>query len=92
MKRSNWKLPYIHSVLFKKRNLLKKQLFFRLRNSSIPKYLVDKRIYVYNGIWFLSKNISNNMVGHKVGEFAFTKRSDTQLHLKRKSKKKTKKK
>lgn len=90
MKRPAWKLPFIHSVLFKKRNLYKKQLFFRLRNSSIPFFLIDKRIYVYNGIWLLSKNITKDMIGHKIGEFAFTKRSDTQLHLKRKSKKKSK--
>jgi ribosomal protein S19 len=30
------------------------------------------------------------MLGHKLGEFSYTKRSDTQTHLKRKRKKKPK--
>jgi ribosomal protein S19 len=34
--------------------------------------------------------LSNTMAGFKFGEFAFTKRSDTQTHLKKKRKKKTK--
>lgn len=91
MKRSVWKLPFIHNVFFKKRLLLKNLFNFKLRNSLIPATLVDKRLRIYNGIWFLSHDVSPNTVGFKLGEFSFTKRCDTQIHLKFKSKKKSKK-
>lgn len=91
MKRAVWKLPFIHNVFFKKRLLVKKLFNFKLRNSSIPYSLVDKRIRIYNGIWFLSHDVALNTVGFKLGEFSFTKRCDTQIHLKSKSKKKSKK-
>jgi ribosomal protein S19 len=92
MKRSIWKLPYIHTVFFKKRFFFKNFFNLKIRNSVIPSSFCDKRIRIYNGIWYLSKDIALNVVGFKVGEFSFTKRSDTQIHLKFKSKKKSKKK
>lgn len=91
MKRSVWKLPYIHPTFLKKRNRSKNLITTKIRNSIISNFYVDKKICIYNGIWFLSKDISSTMVGLKLGEFSFTKRSDTQLHIKRKSKKKSKK-
>jgi ribosomal protein S19 len=47
------------------------------------------KIYVFNGIWYLSINVSNMMMGSKFGEFSYTKRSDKQTHLKQKRKKKS---
>jgi len=59
-----------------------------MRNLVIPLSFFEKRVLIYNGIWFLSRDVSHNMIGYKLGEFSFSKRSDTQLHLKFKSKKK----
>jgi len=92
MTRSSWKLPYIPLVLFQKRFLQKQGLNIRIRNSVIPTIFLDKKIKlcIYNGTWYLSTAMSTNMSGLKFGEFAFTKRSDTQTHLKRKVQKKPK--
>lgn len=92
MKRVIWKLPYIKPVLLKNNKLKKKNLKFSFRNSIIPHRYLDKRVSIYNGIWFLSKEINKNMIGLKLGELSFTKRCDTQLHIRKKSKKKSKKK
>lgn len=92
MIRSLWKLPYISLLLFKKKYLNKTNLNIKLRNSVIPYIFIDKniKINIYNGIWYLSIVLSNTMLGFKLGEFSYTKRSDTQTHLKKKRKKKPK--
>lgn len=92
MSRSIWKLPYISLLFFKKKFLQKENLNIKLRNSIIPSIFIDKKIKIniYNGIWYLSTMLSNTMLGFKFGEFSYTKRSDTQTHLKKKRKKKTK--
>jgi len=91
MIRSSWKLPFIHIKLFQKR-FLKNNMNYKYRNSYIPYIFIEKKlkINIYNGIWFLAILISNIMIGHKFEEFSYTKRSDTQTHLKKKRKKKPK--
>ena len=92
MARSSWKLPYISLLLFRRKFLTKTNLNIKIRNSVIPYIFIDKKIKIniYNGIWYLSTILSNSMLGFKLGEFSYTKRSDTQTHLKKKRKKKTK--
>lgn len=92
MTRSAWKLPYISLMLFQNRFLIKNGLNIRIRNSVIPTIFMDKKIKlcIFNGTWFLSTIMSSNMSGLKLGEFAFTKRSDKQTHMKRKVQKKPK--
>jgi len=93
MSRSSWKLPYIPLLFFKNRFLKNNtNISTRLRNSIIPSIFIEKKIkiQIFNGIWYLSTLINSNMLGCKFGEFSFTKRSDTQTHLKRKVQKKPK--
>jgi len=92
MKRSLWKLPFINSVFFKKRFISKNLNKFSLRNSNIPFNCLNKNARIYNGIWYLGTDISRHKIGHKFGEFSFTKRCDAQIQSRRKSKKKSKKK
>ncbi len=93
MSRSSWKLPYI-SLLFFKNRFLKNNITIstRSRNSMIPTLFAEKKIkiQIFNCIWYLSSLINLNMLGCKFGEFSFTKRSDTQTHLKKKVQKKPK--
>lgn len=93
MSRQAWKLPHI-SLLFFKKKFLKNNtnLSVRSRNSVIPVLFLEKKIKisVFNGIWYLSTLLSSNMLGCKFGEFSFTKRCDTQTHLKKKVQKKSK--
>jgi len=92
MKRSSWKLPYIHSLFFKKRSILKNLNAFSYRNSVIPVNCLNKSVRIYNGIWYLGVDINKYKLGRKFGEFSFTKRCDAQIQSRRKSKKKSKKK
>jgi len=91
MSRSAWKLPYISLLFFQNRFFKGSVEKIRIRNSIIPSIFMENRIkiYVFNGIWYLSVNISNIMMGCKFGEFSYTKRSDKQTHLKQKRKKKS---
>jgi ribosomal protein S19 len=90
--KSTWKLPYIPLILFKKKFLEKKIINLRIRNAIIPyNFLLKKiKICIFNGVWYLTLLLNLNMKNCKFGEFIFTKRSDTQTHLKRKVQKKTK--
>lgn len=92
MKRSSWKLPYLNPNVYRSSYIRKKVIMFKARNFVLSKALLDKRLCIYNGTWFLSSDISNNFIGLRLGQLSFTKRSDSQLHLKKKSKKKSNKK
>lgn len=82
-RRSFWKLPYIHPIFFKNT----KKYLFQIRHSEIPFSLLKKKIFIYNGIWFLSANITERMVGYKLGEFSFSRKCDGNIHKKKKKKK-----
>lgn len=53
---------------------------------------MDKKFQVYNGKIFFSLNISQNMIGLKFGDFSHSKIIVKYTHIKKKSKKKSKKK
>ena len=80
MSRAKWKGPFFDLNLFKKistiqsktpQNWWNKKL--RTRNSVIPKMLVGRAVYVYNGHFFKKLNISTEQVGFKFGDFCFTR-------------------
>lgn len=92
MLRSTWKLPYISKILFKNKFLNNKILNIRIKNSIIPnKFITNNiKICIFNGIWYLSIIMNPQMRGSKFGEFIFTKKIDTQTHIKKKVQKKSK--
>jgi len=71
MTRSIWKGPYIENSL-----LYNKELFFKTwsRNSIILPHLIGKRLQVYNGKQFILLNITEEMVGYRLGEFVATRK------------------
>ncbi|NOX36117.1 MAG: 30S ribosomal protein S19 [Calditrichaeota bacterium] len=78
MARSLKKGPYIDPKLFKKIQKLnetgqKKVIKTWARRSTIPPEFVGHTIAVHNGIKFIPVYITENMVGHKLGEFAPTR-------------------
>lgn len=91
MSRSAWKIPYISNIFFS--NLFKKTKVFNIwqRNSVIPASFANRKFRIHNGIWLLTLNVKSGMIGHKFGEFAFTKRMGKEIHSKKKTKKKNKK-
>ena len=65
--RSNWKGPYVSRAV-----LLGKERVWS-RGSTILPNLVGKSIKIHNGRKFIQVDITENMLFHKLGEFAPTK-------------------
>ena len=78
MSRSTWKGPFVDGYLLKKaeksrgsgRNEIIK--IWSRRSTIIPEF-VGHTIAVHNGKKFIPVYITENMVGHKLGEFSFTR-------------------
>jgi len=90
MSRSSWKIPFINTIFFSK--FIGNLAAFKVwqRNSIVPAFFVNRKFKVHNGIWLLSLTITAGMIGHKFGEFVFTKRMGRTIHLKKKKKKQKK--
>ena len=78
MARSIWKGPFVHPSLLKKIDKLKgstnsKPIKTWSRNSTIIPDFVGKSFLIHNGKSFIPITISEEMVGHKLGEFAPTR-------------------
>jgi small subunit ribosomal protein S19 len=78
MARSLKKGPYIDLKLRQKIEQLnesgqKKVIKTWARRSTVPPEFVGHTVAVHNGIKFIPVYITENMVGHKLGEFALTR-------------------
>lgn len=78
MARSNKKGPYIDPKLLKKINLMnqtgqKMQIKTWSRACQVAPEFVGHRIQVHNGRTFIEVYITEDMVGHRLGEFAPTR-------------------
>ncbi len=79
MSRSTKKGPYVHPKLLKKIRVLnqgggKEVIKTWSRSSTIIPEMVGHTVAVYNGLKHIPIYVSENMVGHKLGEFSFTRR------------------
>ncbi len=79
LSRSSKKGPFVHPKLLKKVRMLnqagkKEVLKTWSRASTIIPEMVGHTLAVYNGLKHIPVYISENMVGHKLGEFSFTRR------------------
>tara|TARA_B100001123_G_C14355028_1_gene648615 strand:+ start:30 stop:332 length:303 start_codon:yes stop_codon:yes gene_type:complete len=78
MARSVWKGPFVEESLIKKvenerKNPNKKPIKTWSRKSTILPDFVGISFLIYNGKKFIPITISEDMVGHKFGEFAPTR-------------------
>ena len=78
MARSVWKGPFVHPSLLKKIDRLKdggqkKPIKTWSRNSTVIPDFVGRSFLIHNGKSFIPITISEEMVGHKLGEFAATR-------------------
>ena len=78
MARSVWKGPFVHPSLLKKIDRLKdgaqkKPIKTWSRSSTIIPDFVGYSFLIHNGKSFIPITISEEMVGHKLGEFASTR-------------------
>ena len=78
MARSIWKGPFVDPSLIKKVEKQKKVINMKpiktwSRNSTIIPEFVGVSFLIHNGRKFISITISEDMVGHKLGEFSPTR-------------------
>jgi small subunit ribosomal protein S19 len=73
--RSSKKGPYVDSKLLKKvlANKAKKPIKTWARNSQIPPEFLGHTFEVHNGRSFIKVFVSEEMIGHRLGEFAPTR-------------------
>jgi small subunit ribosomal protein S19 len=78
MSRSVWKGPFVDGYLLKKAEVARASTRNEIiktwsRRSTILPDFVGLTFAVYNGRKFIPVQVSENMVGHKLGEFAPTR-------------------
>ncbi len=78
MARSIWKGPFVHPSLIKKVEKQKETDSKRpiktwSRNSTIIPEFIGQKFEIHNGKKFIPITISEEMIGHKLGEFAPTR-------------------
>ena len=78
MARSVWKGPFVEDSLLKKVEKLKNETIKKpiktwSRKSTILPDFIGVSFLIYNGKKFIPITISEDMVGHKLGEFAPTR-------------------
>lgn len=79
MARSSKKGPFVNVKLAKKVKMQKagggnKPIKTWARNSTITPDMVGMNFEVHNGRWFIKVFVTESMVGHKLGEFAPTRK------------------
>ena len=75
MVRSKWKGVFIDSFLFEEFfTQKKKRIKVWSRESTIIPQFVGHKFEVYNGKGFYNFQVTDEMVGHKFGEFALTRK------------------
>ena len=73
MARSVWKGPFVELSLLKKAETARAPIKTWSRRSTILPQFVGLTFNVYNGHKFIPVSVSEEMVGHKLGEFAPTR-------------------
>ena len=86
MSRSIWKGKFVDISILKSvyfLNFLDRENILQVwsRRSVILPDLIGRLVDVYNGKRFVRIRITKYMVGHKFGEFAYTKRMGSSIHL-----------
>ena len=87
MSRSIWKLPFSEIRPLPLKTNLKLRVWSR-RSTVLPNF-VGKSFLIYNGKLFIPLKVSEDMIGHKFGEFATTRKRP--IHKLNKKKQATKK-
>nr|YP_009050508.1 ribosomal protein S19 [Sargassum fusiforme]AIG23775.1 ribosomal protein S19 [Sargassum fusiforme]QJC59482.1 ribosomal protein S19 [Sargassum fusiforme] len=78
MARSNWKTPFIDKSLLTNISKKKKKKNIWSRRSTIYPVCVGLKLSIHNGKDMVNRKIKPEMVGHKLGEFAPTRKNRTE--------------
>lgn len=89
MSRSKWKGLFLDkSIIQFNQKKSKKKLKTYSRSSSIPSFLINKFVLVYDGKEFRKCYINREKVGYKFGEFSYSrKKNDVKKKFKKTKKK-----
>nr|YP_009330420.1 ribosomal protein S19 [Coccophora langsdorfii]ANS72192.1 ribosomal protein S19 [Coccophora langsdorfii] len=79
MSRSNWKTPFIDKSLLINFSKKKKKKITWSRRSTIYPVSIGLKILIHNGKGMLNRKIKPEMVGHKLGEFAPTRKTSSKI-------------
>lgn len=95
MSRSKWKGLFLCYSLYKKYLYFKNSninsfIKIHTRSSNVLSEFIGAHFQVYNGLKFLNVFVSENKVGHKFGEFVYTRKLRKFIHLKPNNNKKRK--
>ena len=71
MARSVWKGPFVDASVLQ--HSFDKRINIWSRRSVIIPQFINQQVYIYNGKTFVSLLVTEDMVGHKFGEFAPTR-------------------
>jgi len=74
MSRASWKPLYIHNDFIAQKNANASEIILYNRATVITKQMIGLKIQIYNGIRFFPITITSDMLGHRVGEFAPTRK------------------
>lgn len=93
MSRSQWKAPFVNSQIIKLISKSKDRQIVRTnsRSSTILKSFIGLIFEIHTGKQYTKIYIDEKMVGHKLGEFAFTRKLG-RIHEKKTNKRKSTKK
>lgn len=73
MSRSAWKRPFIDYYLYSNNFIAKSNFKIWSRRSTIPYFLLDKVVFIYNGKIFKKIIITREKLGYKFGDFSLTR-------------------
>lgn len=74
MARSKWKIPHFNLDLTQKLKNKEYNIKTKARNITILEEHIGSTINVYNGMSYIQVNITKDMVNHKLGEYAHTRK------------------
>ncbi len=78
MSRSSWKPLFINNEVLRQMTATKNKereiIYAYNRATVLTKLMIGYRINIYNGFRFFSITVSSDMLGHRLGEFAPTRK------------------
>lgn len=76
MSRVSWKPLFLHPEFMhqQNKNLSQEEVVLFNRATVITKQMIGLKFQIYNGIRFFPLTVTTDMLGHRVGEFAPTRK------------------
>jgi len=88
MSRATWKGPYLEKSLIKLAKKIKTEMKFEnsitSRKTVIIPFFIGKTFSIHNGKVFMKIKVTDEMLGHKFGEFSPTRKQFTYKKKKKK--------